>query len=108
MQRTRPWQSVVTRLVACLILGGVVISVGLSVLELNRARTLLRMELTQRVALTTRNLQGVLARLVQHPRPEELEKALQVFSAGNPVEAIRLSGPGLDTIYLILDQKEVL
>lgn len=100
MQRTRPWHSVVTRLVACLILGGVLISIGLSVLELNRARTLLRLEMTQRVSLTARNLQSVLAGLVDRAQSQELEKALHVFTAGDPVQAIRLSGPELKTIRL--------
>lgn len=98
MPRFKPWKSVVTRLITALVVGGVVVSIALSVLEYQRATTSRRMDLTQRIALTTHNLQSVLAGLLDDPRREELANALAIFTADQPIEAVQLTGPGLETL----------
>lgn len=102
MARTHPWDSVVTKLVACLIVGGLIITAGLSVLELTRAEQALQRNITERVTLTTRNLQGILRGMVgPDSRPKELKAALAVAFAEPAVEAVRLRGFDLPpSLYL--------
>lgn len=100
MPSFKPWHSIVTRLIIMLVVGGVTISAGLSVLEYQRAATDLRMRLTQRLALNTQHLQNVLNSLLREPREHEhaIHNALAVFTADHPVKSVRLTGPGLEPI----------
>lgn len=101
MARTHPWDSVVTKLVACLIVGGLIITAGLSVLELTRAEQALQLDITERVTLTTRNLQGILRGMVgQDSSHKELESALTVAFTEPAIEAVRLRGIGLPHLRL--------
>ncbi len=93
MARPRLYQSVVTRLVACLVLGGLMASAGTSFLEISRSEPLLQMEVTQQVVLVTRNLQTVLRGLVGKSSADDLRNTLDVFTANAPVTAVRLVRP---------------
>lgn len=100
MSRCKPSQSVVARLIACLVIGGVAISAALSVLEYQRSANELRLQLSQRLALRTHNLQDVLRHLVAEPHRERIVEAVRSFTADYPVDAVRLAGPGLEPITL--------
>ena len=94
MGRPALLRSVVTRLVVCLVLGGLVASAGLAMLEVNRGEPALRMELTQRVLLATRNLQTALRGQLPGATDRAVRQSLEVFTAGAPVTAARVVKPG--------------
>jgi diguanylate cyclase (GGDEF)-like protein/PAS domain S-box-containing protein len=94
MARPRLHQSVVTRLVACLVLGGLLASAGTSFLEISRSEPLLQMEVTQQVVLVTRNLQTVLRGLIGKGQTDNLPHTLDVFTANAPITAVRLQPSG--------------
>ena len=98
--------SVVTRLVTCLVLGGLLASAGLSFLEISRSEPLLQMELTQETVLVTRNLQTVLHGLLGNASDEELLNNLDVFTAGAPIRAVRLVQPDGTTIEYLIDGRD--
>jgi diguanylate cyclase (GGDEF)-like protein/PAS domain S-box-containing protein len=100
MNLLRPWQSVVTRLVTGLVVAGILLSAGLAALEVSHSQTVLRIDIARRFALKTRNLQQVLRGLLQRADREELTNALTFFSVNEPVDAIRLTGPGLEPVEL--------
>lgn len=100
MRQFKLWQSVVTRLITCLVIGGLVISVGLSVLEYQRSVTDLRLHLSQRIALTTRNLQSALAGMLEAPQRGDLRNTVMVFIAEQPIDAVRLVGPNFEPVIV--------
>ena len=73
-------QSVMTRLVICLVLSGVLLSLGLGILEWRRTVPVLQMRLTQRVSLTTRNIQSLLRGVIDVQKDEDIEDALRVVT----------------------------
>lgn len=93
MVRPRLHQSVVTRLVACLVLGGLLASAGTSFLEISRSESRLQMDITQQVLLVTRNLQTVLRGQIGRADASTLRHTLDVFTANAPVSAVRLNVP---------------
>ncbi len=94
MARARFWNSVVTRLVAALVLGGLAISLGLSAMELQRAEPAARLALTQQVAQTARNIQNVLRGTLEHRGEHELRELLELFVHDPRFLALRLQRPG--------------
>ncbi len=94
----RIFHSVIVRLVGCLVLGGVVISIGLAVLEWQRSTTTLRMEVAQDLAIATRNLQGLLQGLGWRHDQQDMRRAMMLYAADPRIEGIRLTqgdGPEL-------------
>ena len=92
--------SVVTRLMVSLVFGGLVISAGLTVLELRRSEALLQLEATQQIALTTRNLQSVLHGLIDRRTQKEIKEAIRVFIRDERIRAARVSGQSMDAIVI--------
>ncbi len=86
-------QSVVVRLVACLVGGGIVLSIALSILQLGQAQTLLQMEVTQQSALMARNLQSTIRSLLPGGDAGQLRQALSLYSADARVRGVRLVSP---------------
>ncbi|MEO0586873.1 MAG: PAS domain-containing protein [Planctomycetota bacterium] len=93
MAGTRTTDSVITRLVAVLLLGGAVLSVGMGGLEWLRSRSLMQLELTQRAALKIQNLGSVVRSEVLRGEAGDLSGALGSFSRTQLVHAVRVSGP---------------
>lgn len=84
-------QSVVFRLVAGLLLGGALLSLGLGYLEMRSSEQVLRSEVTQRMVMTTYNLQNVLRDLVSHDSTQKAREALSLFTTnGGRIRASRL------------------
>lgn len=97
MQRIKPWQSVVTRLVVSLLVGGVIISAGLSLLEMNRAERTLRIDVAKEASLTVRNAQNVLRDLLDDADADQIANALSMFATSPAVQALRLVGEDIET-----------
>ncbi len=100
--RLRLLQSVVTRLVVCLVVGGILLSIGLAVLELRRSETMLRLQLIQRVSLITRNLQTLVRGVLDNPVSEPMRDSLRVVAADDYVLAVRVVR-GAETVVGIGD-----
>ena len=100
MVKVRFVNSVVTRLMVSLVFGGLVISAGLTVLELRRSEALLQLEVTQQIALTTRNLQSVLHGLIDRRTQKEIKEAIRVFIRDERIRAARVSGQSMDAIVI--------
>lgn len=92
--------SVTTRMVVCLVVSGLLASIGFGVLEWRRAEQLLRMQLTQRVSLTTRNLQSLLRGVMDSQRPEQLGDSLRVVTGDTYVRAVAVSRDGEPTVRI--------
>ena len=90
--RLRVFQSVVTRLVACLVIGGVLMSIGLGMLELNRSEAMLRLQVAQRVSLTSRNLQTLLRGVLHTQLSDQIKESLRVVASDSYIMGVRLSG----------------
>ncbi len=90
MAPPRIFHSVIFRLVGCLVLGGVVISAGLSILEWQRATTTLGMEVSQDMAIATRNLQGLLQGSTAGRDPQDIKQAMSLYVADPRIDAVRL------------------
>lgn len=86
-------RSVAFRLVAGLVIGGLLISAGLGVLELRRSQAMLQMGITQRVVLTTRNMQSAMRGLLEHQNAVDLRQTLENFATEEPIRAIRVNSP---------------
>lgn len=99
MVRMRFYQSVVFRLVLCLLMGGAVISLGLGILELRRAEAMLGMEITQRAMITTRNIQSVLRGVMRQGNQRAVQDVLSVYLDGR-VRAVRVATAGQPAISL--------
>ncbi len=84
--------SVVLRLLACLVVGGVLLSLGLGFLELRRATKLLELEMTQRIVQTTHNLQASIGGLLAQGSDKELHEALHVYLRDTWLRGIRVTG----------------
>ncbi|MEM6333693.1 MAG: PAS domain-containing protein [Planctomycetota bacterium] len=91
MVRTRTGDSVITRLVAALLLGGALLSSGMAGLEWVRSRSLMQLELTQRAALTMQNVRSVVRSEVLRGEAADLDAALWSFTQAELVEAIRVT-----------------
>ncbi len=87
-------QSVAFRLIASMVLGGLVISIGLALLELRRNETALQYEVSHQTALLTRNLQTMLQTQMGHKSAAQLTNAVQMVISGSPVRAARVRDLG--------------
>lgn len=101
MQQVRPWKSVVTRVALVLVLGGVVASAGLSLLEWHRTQSVLRMDLAHRTTITIRNLQSVLHGVDIARDREAVHAVLGAFVSGEDhVRAGRITVPGPEPVLV--------
>jgi len=90
MRRWSWINSVATRLVFFFCLGGVVLSLGLGVMEYRWSRQLARVTSSQHVLIMARNLQNVLRPIVTGPQRAELTTAaLRIFAQDPDVIAVR-------------------
>jgi diguanylate cyclase (GGDEF)-like protein len=96
MARMRFVQSVVFRLVAGLVLGGVMLSAALGVLAMRSAEARLRLETTQHVTAVTRDLQSVLRGLLHQGDAGEVQNSLVALTNDDRIRGARLSGAGID------------
>ncbi len=85
------FQSVATRLVACLVIGGVLMSIGLGMLELSRSEAMLRLQVAQRVSLTSRNLQTLLRGVLHTQISDQLKDSLRVVASDSYIMGVRLT-----------------
>ena len=100
MPRLTILRTVVFRLVAALVVGGLAISAGLSVLELHNAETLLRINVSQNVALTVRNIQSVLYDQLNGRPREEVREIITAMTTDRQIRAARLSGEGFKPLEM--------
>ena len=98
--RVKFLKSVVTRLVACLIVGGVFMSVGLGLLEMSRSEAMLRLHLAQRVSLTSRNLQTLLRGVLDTQISDQLKESLRVVASDSYILGVRVRGDGGQSIEI--------
>jgi diguanylate cyclase (GGDEF)-like protein/PAS domain S-box-containing protein len=98
--RVRLHKSVVTRLVACLIVGGLLVSAGLGVLELSRSEAMLRLQLAQRVSLTSRNLQSLLRGVLGARLSDQLRDSLRVVASDSYILGVRVTGEGIEPLQI--------
>jgi diguanylate cyclase (GGDEF)-like protein/PAS domain S-box-containing protein len=91
-------RSVVTRLVASIVLGGLIVSFGLGVLELQHSQTLLGLELTQRIVQSTRALQSELRSQAHSPPSDRYRATLETYLDDPRICAARIVGPGAHTV----------
>lgn len=88
----------VAKLVACLVLGGVMLSIALGWLEASRSRPVLQMELTQHLALSLRSLQSLIRGTGIPPTGEDLAGLMGVFAADSSVVGLSLTPVGGDPV----------
>lgn len=100
MVRLRFYQSVVFQLFFCLISGGIVISLGLGVLEMRRSESMLEMEITQRAMQATRNMQSALRGLIQPNSPRPIQDILGEMLSDGKARAVRVSAENIPAISL--------
>lgn len=98
--RVRLTKSVVTRLVTCLIVGGLLVSAGLAVLELSRSEAMLRLQLAQRVSLTSRNLQSLLRGVLDTDLSDQLRESLRVVASDSYILGVRVGGDGVEGLEI--------
>jgi len=85
--------SLVTRLVICFCLGGVALSVGLTVLEYRHAAHVASAGASQQLAMTARNLKDVTYPLIETRHREALSNVLEIFRQDPRIVAIRFESP---------------
>jgi len=85
--------SLVSRLVACFCLGGVALSIGLTVLEYRHASRVASAAASQQLAMTARNLKDVTWPLIETDHREALGNVLGMFSQDPRIVAIRFESP---------------
>ncbi|MBI1336215.1 MAG: diguanylate cyclase [Phycisphaera sp.] len=76
----RLMSSVVTRLVLALVVGGLVVSAALTVLELQHAEPEMKMNLSREVAQLVRNFQGLLRNTIDSRNEQQLEQMLHILT----------------------------
>lgn len=113
LRRLRVNRSIVTRLVTSLILGGVVVSFALGMIELKRSEALLQMEMAQRVVQNTRMIQSKFRGTFGRRSPEALRGLLEAYLIAPRLYAARVTYPDGGVIILkdwheSSDQKAVL
>ena len=91
-------QSVVARLTFALVAGGIVISCGLSAIELWRNEADLQSQITGRVAVSVRNLQSVLRGVLVAGSDRDTQNVLGYFLSGSSIRAVRVEVPGRDKV----------
>ncbi|MBI1367705.1 MAG: PAS domain S-box protein [Planctomycetes bacterium] len=90
--------SVVTRMVGCFCLGGVLLSIGLGVIEYSRSMKLVEVATSQQMLLTARNLQDVLHSLIAAGRDNAVQSALNIFTQDPRIVGVRLDTRGEPSI----------
>jgi len=93
--------SLSTRLVAGLLAGGLLLSVGIAAVEWSRGRELVMLEATQRSSMVLQNMRSVLrvelasglGDAVEGGASPRVGKSLSAFTRSEMVSAIRLTGP---------------
>ncbi|MEX2215154.1 MAG: diguanylate cyclase [Phycisphaeraceae bacterium] len=90
----------VTRLVACLMVGGVALSVGLGLTELHQARASLQLSLAQRITAVARNAQSLYRNADPGHRPEQLTEMLRLVASDPNVLALRIESAQGDRLQV--------
>ncbi|MEM6259205.1 MAG: PAS domain-containing protein [Planctomycetota bacterium] len=85
--------SLTTRLVAAVVLGGALLSIGVATVEWRRSQVLLAMEVSQRGALELGNVRSVARAELAEGRADALRQSLAAFTRSDLVRAIRVAGP---------------
>ncbi|MCE9590097.1 MAG: diguanylate cyclase [Planctomycetes bacterium] len=91
-------RSVVLRLIAGLVIGGLLLSVGLWFMERRSAEAVLQLEVTQRTVMTARNLQSVLHGLIGKGANHPIHEAMAIFTAETYIRGARLSVDGMPAV----------
>ena len=86
------FQSVVTRFVAFLVLGGTVMSLLLGALESHRAEARLQLEFTHQITMTVRHLQNLLRPMLAQAGQPAVEETLRVFGNDAHITALCIHG----------------
>ncbi len=101
MKAVGPWHSVVGRVVGLMLIGGVIVSAGLSVLEWRRSQAVLAVNLRQHTTITVRNMQSVMLGLRSDAGPTSRSAVLAAFvTEDEQIRAARLTEPGRDAISI--------
>jgi len=90
--------SLVTRLVACFCLGGLLLSIGLTVVEYRHAAHVASAAAGQQLAVTAGNLKNVTYPLVANDHREALGNVLGIFSQDPRIVAIRFESPNKPSV----------
>lgn len=91
----RRWaNSVATRLVGSFCLGGVALSIGLGLLEYQRAGSLAEVATSQQMLGAARNLKDMLHALLQTGQTDTINEALSVFTQDPRILGVRVDAPG--------------
>ncbi|WP_432797929.1 sensor domain-containing diguanylate cyclase [Poriferisphaera sp. WC338] len=100
MDSIKPWQSVVTRLVLCLLLGGLLISACVGLLEWQRSRREISLQVSKQTVLVVRDLQSSIAAFVVDPKSTEghIERQFQHALTNPLILSFRVQGPELQVI----------
>ncbi len=99
MGPVRPFQSVVSRLTVCLLLGGVTISLALAVIESRRSASLLQQRLTHQVARTVDNLAKVASALDAAGRLGDMPHLLAVLAPDASILAAKIESRTGEQLY---------
>ena len=91
-------KSVVTRLVTCLMIGGISLSVGLGLTELNQARSSFQIHLSHRVTTIARNAQALYRNLPPDELSSRFEELLRLIANDPSLIAIRITPSEGDAI----------
>ncbi|NJL32002.1 MAG: PAS domain S-box protein [Phycisphaerales bacterium] len=76
---------------ACLVVGGLLLSLGLGFLELRRTTSLMQVEMTQRLGQITQNLQAALGSLLAQGSTRDVQEALHVYLRDPWLRGIRVT-----------------
>ena len=90
MNPSRVLHSVVTRLVACMVIGGVVLSASMALLGRARIESSVGMDLTRDMAQTARNVQSLTCGPLATASSQELRQVLEVLTSDADIRAARL------------------
>ena len=95
MNPSRVLYSVVTRLVACMVIGGLVLSASMALLGRARIEAAAGMDLTRDMTETARNIQSLTCGPLASASPQELRQALEVLTCDADIRGARLTIPTL-------------
>lgn len=77
-------------MVISLVVGGALLVVGIGLLEIERAEALLRLQLGQRISVTTRNLQTLLDDTLDFQSRDKIEESLRAVTSDSYFMAVRV------------------
>jgi diguanylate cyclase (GGDEF)-like protein/PAS domain S-box-containing protein len=84
-------KSVVSRLVISFCIGGLILSLGLGVIEYYRSLRMMELSTSQQMVMLEQNLQQVLRSLIAHGDTGPIATAMEIFSQDPRVRAVKLA-----------------